>query len=152
MCIKLYRMKIELLTIGRIHTPYRDTGEIPRQGVLEPQTEGRVMLDEAYRQGLDGLDQFTHAVLIFYFHESGEERLEGTPPGADKPRGVFAIRGPHRPNHLGLSVVKIKQLKKDGFIFTGVDMLDGTPLLDIKPYVRILDPKNSKDPFFQGSH
>ena len=145
-------MNIELQTIGTIYTPYRDTGEIPRQGVLEPKTEGRVLLKEAYRQGLDGLDQFTHAVLIFYFHHSGEARLEGIPPGADKPRGVFAIRGPHRPNHLGLSVVAIRELREEGFTFTGVDMLDETPLLDIKPYVKILDPQNSKDPFFQGSH
>lgn len=145
-------MKIAIETIGTIQSPYHNTAEIPRQGVLEPHAEGRVILYEAYHPGLDGLDQFTHAVLIFYFHQSGEARLQGTPPGADKPRGVFAIRGPHRPNHLGLSVVEIKDLRKDGFIFTGVDMLDGTPLLDIKPYVNMLDPRNSKDPFFQGSH
>jgi len=145
-------MKIEIETIGTIQSPYHNTKEIPRQGVLEPHAEGRVILDKFYHRGLDGLDQFTHAVLIFYFHHSGEARLQGTPPGADKPRGVFAIRGPHRPNHLGLSVVKIKQLRDDGFIFTGVDMLDGTPLVDIKPYVNLLDLRNSKDPFFQGSH
>lgn len=145
-------MKIEIETIGTIHSPYHNTTEIPRQGTLEPHVEGRVILYEPYYPGLDGLDQFTHALLIFYFHQSGEARLHGTPPGADKPRGVFAIRGPHRPNHLGLSVVKIKQMQKDGFVFTGVDMLNGTPLVDIKPYVNMLNPRNSKDPFFQGSH
>jgi len=145
-------MKIEIETIGTIQSPYKDTPEIPRQGVLEPYAEGRVILDEPYHPGLDGLDQFSHAVLIFYFHQSGEARLHGTPPGASKPRGVFAIRGPHRPNHLGLSVVKIKKLFHDGFVFSGVDMLDGTPLVDIKPYVNMLDPRNSRDPFFQGSH
>jgi tRNA-Thr(GGU) m(6)t(6)A37 methyltransferase TsaA len=145
-------MKFKLKSIGVIHSPYKNTSEIPRQGVLKPETEGRVVVDEDYREGLDGLDQFSHAVLIFYFHGSGEERLRGTPPGADRSRGVFAIRGPHRPNRLGLSVVEIKKLTPEGFVFGGVDMLDGTPLVDIKPYVGGLVPPNSRGPSFQGTH
>lgn len=145
-------MKITIEPIGVIHSPYQDTEEIPRQGVLKPQAEGRVEVDTPYREGLEGLDQFSHAVLIFYFHESTSEKLRGTPPGADKSRGVFAIRGPHRPNHLGLSVVEILRLTEDGFVFSGVDMLDGTPLVDIKPHVGGLDPQNSRGPSFQGRH
>ena len=145
-------MKTEIQSIGVIHSPYKDTVAIPRQGVLEPEREGRVELLDQYKEGLEGLERFTHAVLIFYFHQAGEEKLKGTPPGTDEARGVFAIRGPHRPNRLGLSVVRIRRMTENGFVFSGVDMLDGTPLLDIKPYVRMLDDQVSSGTGFQGSH
>ena len=145
-------MKATIRSIGVIQTPYTRTHEIPRQGVLEPVTEGRVVLKDAYKEGLEGLNTFSHAVLIFYFHQAREERLKGTPPWADKERGVFAIRGPHRPNRLGLSVVKIHKITPDGFVFSGVDMLDGTPLIDIKPYVNMLDPLKEGGEGFQGRH
>ena len=138
-------MEIQLKSIGRIQTPFQRPEELPRQGVLKPECEGRVVLDKSYWEGLDGMDQFSHAVLIFYFHQSDQEMMRGTPPGASKSRGVFAIRGPHRPNHLGLSVVKIKQMREDGFVFSGVDMLDGTPLVDIKPYVQMLEPGSQQE-------
>jgi len=145
-------MEYTLRTIGVIHTPYRRTVDIPRQGFLDPHTEGSIELFEDYRVGLEGLEGFSHAVLIFYFHKAEGEKLKGTPPGAFGERGVFAIRGPHRPNHLGLSVVKILRLTSAGFSFTGVDMLDGTPLLDIKPYVDALNIQNQRHTGFQGSH
>ncbi len=133
-------MEIRLKSIGTIQTPYQRPEELPRQGLLKPESEGKVVLDEPYWEGLDGMEHFSHAVLIFYFHQSDQEMMRGTPPGASKSRGVFAIRGPHRPNHLGLSVVKIKRIEKDGFVFSAVDMLDGTPLVDIKPHIQVLDP------------
>ena len=145
-------MKATIQSIGIINTPYTSTDEIPRQGVLEPATEGQVVLNDAYREGLEGLSAFSHAVLIFYFHQANEGKLKGTPPWADKERGVFAIRSPHRPNRLGLSVVKIRKITREGFVFTGVDMLDGTPLIDIKPYVSMLDPLKEGGSDFQGNH
>ena len=145
-------MKTNVKPIGVIRTPYTDPEEIPRQGILKPETEGRIELLDEYKEGLEGLDGFSHAVLIFYFHQAKEEKLKGTPPGADKARGVFAIRGPHRPNHLGLSVVRIRKMTENGFIFSCVDMLDGTPLLDIKPYVSMLDDQVDDGIAFQGSH
>ncbi|MGM0530775.1 MAG: tRNA (N6-threonylcarbamoyladenosine(37)-N6)-methyltransferase TrmO [Bacteroidota bacterium] len=128
-----------LANIGIIRTPFQHTNEAPKQGVFEPESEGRIELFEDYREGLKDLDQFSHAILIFYFHKIEEMKLTGTPPMDTEERGIFAIRGPQRPNHLGLTIVRIKEIQGTQILVTGVDMLDKTPLLDIKPYIRELD-------------
>jgi len=132
-------IKIDLTPIGIIHTPYETTNEMPIQGTFEKDVEGWVELDEKYMSGLKDLDGFSHAILIYYFHLSDEAKLEGKPYLEDIKHGIFAIRSPNRPNHLGLSVVKIKEIKGNKLYFTEVDMLEGTPLLDIKPYVKYFD-------------
>lgn len=124
---------IELKPIGIIHTLYQESKDIPIQWTFKPEGEGWVELDEQYARGLKDLDGFSHALLIYYFHQTREEHLEGMPYPEDMAHGIFAIRSPHRPNHPGLSVVKIKEIKGNIIFFTEADMLDGTPLLDIKP-------------------
>lgn len=131
--------KIEIKPIGLIHTPYHESKNIPIQGTFKSNVEGYIALDEQYINGLKDLEDFSHAILIYYFHLSKKEHLEGAPYLENERHGIFAIRSPHRPNHLGFSVVTIKKIQDNKLYFTEVDMLDGTPLLDIKPYIKYFD-------------
>jgi tRNA-Thr(GGU) m(6)t(6)A37 methyltransferase TsaA len=133
--------QIILYPIGVIHSPYKEPKEIPIQGIFKDDVEGRVQLKEKYFKGLRDLDGFSHAMLIYYFHKSQKEKIEGKPILEQNTHGIFAVRSPHRPNHLGFSIVKINKIEKNIIYFTGVDMLDSTPLLDIKPYVKYFDSR-----------
>ncbi len=135
-------MKINLKSIGTIYTPYIENRDIPIQGIFKPDVEGYVQLDDPYISGLKDLEKFSHAILIYYFHHSPEEKLEGKPFLEDEKHGIFAIRSPHRPNHLGFSIVRIRCIQGNRIYFTEVDMLDGTPLLDIKPFVKYYDNRD----------
>jgi len=125
--------------IGIIHTPYKENKEIPIQGRFNNEVVSYLEIKKIYQEGLTDLDGFSHAYLLFYFHESKKVTIVGTPYLESIPHGIFAIRSPHRPNHIGLSIVNIKDIKGNRVYFTGADMLDGTPLLDIKPYVSFFD-------------
>ncbi len=127
--------------IGVIYTPYAGTKDIPIQGKFKATTEGYIELKEKYVDGLRDLDEFSHAFLIYYFHKSSKENLRGKPYLEDETHGIFAIRSPHRPNHLGLSIVKILRIAGNRIYIAEVDMLDGTPLLDIKPFVKYFDSR-----------
>jgi tRNA-Thr(GGU) m(6)t(6)A37 methyltransferase TsaA len=133
------KSKIEIEPIGIIHTPYKHGDEIPIQGVFKPGVEGWIELKSEYKTGLKDLAGFSHAILIYYFHLSPKENLLGRPYLENDEHGIFAIRSPHRPNHLGISVVKIKNIEDNILYFSEIDMLDETPLLDIKPYVKYFD-------------
>ena len=98
-----------------------------------------IELEEEYGAGLKDLDGFSHAIIIYYFHKSQKEEVIGKPFLEDKEHGIFAIRSPHRPNHIGLSVVKIEEIEDNKLHFSEVDVLDQTPVLDIKPYVKYFD-------------
>ncbi len=126
--------------IGIIHTPFNGYEKIPRQGRFGEDTAGYAEIFDEYAEGLKDLDSFTHAHLIFYFHKNDEElKLLQYPKGRTRPRGVFAVRSPLRPNKIGLTIVKITSVENNIVHFTGADMIDGTPLLDIKPYVPEID-------------
>lgn len=130
---------IELKPIGIIRTPYTEPKDMPIQGRFREDVEGWIELNEEYVPGLQDLDGFSHLILIYHFHRSDREELQGRPYLEDESHGIFAIRSPHRPNHLGLSVVKLQRIEGNRVYFTEVDMLDGTPLIDIKPYVEHFD-------------
>jgi len=127
--------------IGLIHSPYTESKDIPIQGIFKDDVEAWIELKNKYVKGLKDLDKFSHAILLYHFHESDKENIEGKPFLEDETHGIFAIRGPHRPNHIGLSIVKIKYIQENKVYFTQVDMIDGTPLLDIKPYVKYFDSR-----------
>jgi len=129
--------------IGEIHSPYKKCKDIPIQGRFNNKVEAWIELKEKYVKGLKDLEKFSHAIIIYYFHKSEKENIQGKPFLENQNHGIFAIRSPHRPNHIGLSVVKIKKIKDNKMYFMGVDMIDGTPLLDIKPYIKYFD--NRKD-------
>ncbi len=127
--------------IGIIHSPYKESKDIPIQGTFNDKIEAWLELKDDYADGLRDLDTFSHAIIIYYFHRSHREEIEGSPFLEQNKHGIFAIRSPHRPNHIGFSVIKIRSIKANKVYFTEVDVLDGTPLLDIKPYVKYFDSR-----------
>jgi tRNA-Thr(GGU) m(6)t(6)A37 methyltransferase TsaA len=129
--------------IGVIHSPYQEASKMPIQGTFDDGVEAWLELKEEYAEGLKDLDAFSHAIIIYYFHRSPREETTGRPFLEEQKHGIFAIRSPHRPNHIGLSVIKIKRIKANRLYFTEVDVLDGTPLLDIKPYVSYFDSREN---------
>jgi len=135
------KQEIKIKPIGIIHTPYKESKGMPIQGKFEKGVTGTIRLFPEYRVGLKDIQGFSHLILIYYFNRSKEERLIGKPFLEDKEHGIFAIRSPHRPNHLGLSIVKLKKVKGNIITFLEVDILNGTPLLDIKPYVAHFDAR-----------
>ena len=125
---------MEIIPIGRIHTPFRTKSDTPIQP-FRSRAIGRVEVFPEYAEGLSDTEGFSHLILLYSFHKSAGYQLTVKPFLDDKPRGLFATRYPARPSQIGLSVVKL--LRREGnILFTeGIDVLDGTPLLDIKPYV-----------------
>jgi len=139
--------QIVMHPIGKIYSPYKKSKELPIQGRFKDNVEAWVKLKKEYTRGLKDLDKFSHCILIYYFHKSKKETIEGKPFLEDEKHGIFAIRSPHRPNHIGFSVVKIQRIQENKLYFTQVDMIDRTPLLDIKPYVKYFD---SREDFISG--
>ena len=136
-------MEIIMKPIGIIYTPYKEPKDIPIQGRFRDDVEGVVVLKEEYKDGLRDLDGFSHAILLYYFHKSSKVNIEGSPYLEAEKHGIFAIRSPHRPNHIGFSIVRLTRIEDNKVYFKEVDMLDGTPLLDIKPYIRFFDEREN---------
>ena len=137
------KKEIRLKPIGIIHTPYKETKGMPIQGTFERGVKGTIKLFPAYKSGLKDIGGFSHIILLYYFNRSTEERITGKPFLEDREHGIFAIRSPHRPNHIGLSIVKLERVRGSTITFSEVDILDGTPLLDIKPYVKYYDSRRN---------
>ena len=116
---------------------------MPIQGKFKLGVKAWIELKEEYSLGLKDLDGFGHAIIIYHFHKSQKVQIEGKPFLEDNKCGIFAIRSPHRPNHIGLSVVKIEEVADNKLHFSEVDVLDGTPVLDIKPYVKQFDVRDN---------
>jgi tRNA-Thr(GGU) m(6)t(6)A37 methyltransferase TsaA len=128
--------------LGVVHSPYKQAKGTPIQGALgDKKVEAWVELKEKYAKGLSDLDGFSHAILLYHFHLSDKEEIVGKPYLEGQEHGIFAMRSPNRPNHIGLSIVKIKKIEGNRLYFTEVDVLDGTPVLDIKPYVKQFDSR-----------
>lgn len=128
--------QFEYQPIGWIETPFESPEGMPIQPIGAEGTEGTVRLDEEYIDGLRDLDGFSHCILVYHLHEAGEEApLRVEPFLDDTERGLFATRAPLRPNPIGLSVVEIDTVDAGEVTVTGIDVVDGTPLLDIKPFV-----------------
>lgn len=132
-------MKIVLHPIGTLHTPFNTLEDMPIQPAGRTTAEGWAEIFEQYAQGLNDLDGFSHLILVYHLHKAERTDLTVVPFLDDQPRGVFATRAPTRPNHIGLSVVRLKSLEGRTLKLTDLDMLDGTPLLDLKPYVPDFD-------------
>lgn len=132
-------MEIIMRPIGYISSPYQNQQDTPRQGKHKPQVTAMIILDEKYKEGLLGLQAGMQCVVLFNFHKSDDYRLITNSHETGLQMGVFATRSPHRPNGIGMSMITITNITDNIIEFTGVDMLDGTPVLDIKPYVAMLD-------------
>lgn len=132
-------MPVTLKPIGIIHTPYRSAEGMPIQSNGAKGVRGQIELNEDFVPGLADLDGFSHIILIYYFHKSTGFELLTRPFLDNTQRGVFATRAPKRPNPIGLSVVRMLNIEKNIIYVENVDMLDETPLLDIKPYIPAFD-------------
>jgi tRNA-Thr(GGU) m(6)t(6)A37 methyltransferase TsaA len=121
--------------IGFLTTPYTDTKAIPKGLGARHDADGVLAVLPEFESGLTDIEGFSHLIILWVFDRSEGFQLIGTPPCDSRPHGVFATRSPRRPNPIGLTVVEL--LKRDGRLLhlRGVDMLDGTPVLDIKPYL-----------------
>lgn len=126
---------IVMKPIGIIHTPFKTVSDnIPVQGRLHPGAEGHIEIYDDYREALRDLEGFSHIFLLYHLHISEEERTITKPYMDMVPRGVFSTRSPHRPNHIGLTLVRLISVEPKRLNVADMDMVDGTPLLDIKPY------------------
>ena len=131
---------LELKPIGIIHSPYKSHEEAPHQG-CERDEICQVELFKEFEEGLKDIEGFSHITLIYYFHKSqGYHLLVKTPRGR-KLHGLFTTRSPNRPCPLGLCVVELVAREKNIIKVKGLDAIDGTPLLDIKPYIPSIDEK-----------
>jgi tRNA-Thr(GGU) m(6)t(6)A37 methyltransferase TsaA len=127
--------------IGFVSSPYSDTKEIPKGVNVKHEAEGVLRIEPEFEPGLTDIEGFSHLFVIWEFHRSQSFDLIGIPPIDDKPHGVFATRSPRRPNPIGLTVVSL--LRRENLLLhvRGVDMLDGTPILDLKPYLSSVPPE-----------
>jgi len=130
---------ITLRPIGVIHSPHRRTEETPIQPVYARGIKGTAEIFDEYVGGLRDLGGFSHIYLIYHFHKAKPSRLIVKPFLEDTPHGVFATRAPCRPNPIGFSVVRLVKVEGNVLHLEDVDVLDGTPLLDIKPYIPRFD-------------
>jgi tRNA-Thr(GGU) m(6)t(6)A37 methyltransferase TsaA len=130
-----------LQPIGYVRSPYTETKQIPKGLGTKHEAEGVLEIEREFERGLADIEGFSHLFVIWVFDRSDGVELVGTPPFDSRPHGVFATRSPRRPNPIGLTVVEL--LRRDGRILhvRGVDMLDGTPILDIKPYMSSVPPE-----------
>ncbi|MFG0416984.1 tRNA (N6-threonylcarbamoyladenosine(37)-N6)-methyltransferase TrmO, partial [Pseudomonas sp. zjy_8] len=138
-------MQHTVVPVGIVHSCFKEKFAIPRQPQLAPAARGVLELLPPFDQGdaVEGLEQVSHVWLLFLFHQALEEkpRLKVRPPrlGGNKSMGVFATRATHRPNGIGQSVVRLEGVEPGRLLLSGIDLLDGTPVLDIKPYVPYAD-------------
>ncbi|MHC1591612.1 MAG: tRNA (N6-threonylcarbamoyladenosine(37)-N6)-methyltransferase TrmO [Candidatus Helarchaeales archaeon] len=133
-------MKVVFEPIGILHTPYKE--QAPFHPIDDAVGEFYLELDDRFKEGLSDLDSFSHVYVLFYFHRSsGSVPLMVSPPWTDRWFGVFATRSPRRPNGIGLSIVRLRKIEENRVYISGIDALDGTPVLDIKPYTRHFDLK-----------
>ena len=132
-------MKIEYRPIGIIHSPFRDIEDMPIQPVGASMIKGTIEIFPEFTDGLKDLEGFSHIILLYHFHKVQESKLIVIPFMDSQSRGVFATRAPKRPNPIGLSIVKLINIEQNILNIGNIDVIDGTPLLDIKPYVPEFD-------------
>ncbi len=134
--------EITYCPIGFIKTPFDTSEGMPIQSSFT-QAKGAIFLRKEFQKALKGLENFSHIYLLYHFDKARSMKLQVKPFLSEEMLGIFAVRAPNRPNSIGISIVRLKQISaKNDFIeiqFEGADMLNGTPLLDIKPYVMDFD-------------
>ena len=127
--------------IGYVRSPYKNTQEVPKGLGAQHEAEGLLEVLPEFAPGLTDIEGFSHLIVIWEFDRSEGFSLMGKPPSDDRPHGVFATRSPRRPNPIGLTVVELLGREAALLRVRGVDMLDGTPILDIKPYLSNVPPE-----------
>lgn len=135
--------KVTYTPIGIIHSPFKHPEGTPIQTEGGRDIKGTVEIFPEYHDGLKDLDGFSHIILIYHFHLSREHILTPKPYLDDKPRGVFSTRAPSRPNPIGMSIVRLDKVEDGTLYIRDLDIIDGAPLLDIKPFFPSLDPQEA---------
>ena len=131
--------KIIYKPIGVVHSPFKEPRGTPIQPSIIKGIKGEVEIFPEYIEGLQDINGFSHIILIYHFHLSTKSSLKAKPFMDDKIHGIFAIRGPSRPNPIGISIVRLIKVNSNILDIENLDIVDGTPLLDIKPYVPEFD-------------
>ena len=131
--------KIIYHSIGIIHSPFTDLDQMPIQPTGDASAAGFAEIFPDYVGGLKDIDGFSHVILLYHLHKISTLKLVVTPFLDLEPRGVFSTRAPVRPNPIGISVVRLTHMSENVLHFADLDVLDGTPLLDIKPYIPAFD-------------
>jgi tRNA-Thr(GGU) m(6)t(6)A37 methyltransferase TsaA len=131
-------MEIDLRPIGRVHSPFKQKTDIRQEDYWSPEgfdpIRGELEIYPEYASGLDCTEGFSHLIVLFAFHRSEQGKLTALPPFETEEKGVFATRSPNRPNPLGLTVLRLLARRDNILEVAGMDMIEGTPILDIKPY------------------
>jgi tRNA-Thr(GGU) m(6)t(6)A37 methyltransferase TsaA len=139
------RHSLELKSIGIIHSPYKNTGAAPYQGYKSEEI-AQIEIFKEFEEGLKDIEGFSHIIVIYWFHKSQGYHLLVKTPWNDSLHGLFTTRSPHRPCPLGLTVVELVAREKNILKVKGLDAIDGTPLLDIKPYIPEVDERSVVKP------
>jgi tRNA-Thr(GGU) m(6)t(6)A37 methyltransferase TsaA len=135
--------EIRYKPIGIIHSPLRKSQSVPIQSVASKGIEGSVEVAREYVEGLKDIEGFSHIILIYHFHLSRDSSLIVKPYLDENLHGVFSTRAPSRPNPIGISIVRLTKVEDNIMHIQDLDVLDGTPLLDIKPYVPKFDQRKT---------
>jgi tRNA (adenine37-N6)-methyltransferase len=125
--------------IGIVRSPFSEKAEAPRQSVVAQDVEGRIIVDPRFEDALADLDSFDRIWILFWFDRAAMFRPKVLPPRSETKRGVFATRSPHRPNPIGMSAVRLDRIEGTTLFVRDLDVLDGTPVLDLKPYLPYAD-------------
>ena len=131
--------RITYYPIGIVHSPFRFPEGTPIQPVTAKDIHATIEIFQEYRSGLTDLDGFSHVIILFHMHLAKGKSLLVTPFMDTKPHGVFATRSPGRPNPIGMSVVRLEKIENNLLFVKDIDILDGSPVLDIKPYIPEFD-------------
>ncbi len=145
-------MTITYQSIGTIRTPFKKTEGMPIQPSGAKGVKGKIELRNEFIEGLLDLEGFSHIILLYHFHKSEGYSLKVIPFLDDKTHGLFTTRAPRRPNSIGMSIVKLTGIVENILEIENVDMLDGTPLLDIKPYIPDFDFVNVEKTGWHANH
>jgi tRNA-Thr(GGU) m(6)t(6)A37 methyltransferase TsaA len=132
-------MKIHYQPIGTIFSPFENLEGMPIQPSGAAGVNGKIVVKRKFEAALQDLEGFSHLVLLYHFHQAGEVKLQVVPFLDQKSRGLFSTRAPNRPNPIGLSVVRLDRIENNVVYVSNIDILNQTPLLDIKPYVPEFD-------------
>lgn len=144
-------MNFDIKPIGYLETPFEAVAHMPIQPSVIASSRGKAVLYDEFAAGLKDLDGFSHIILLFLLHKIEGYQLEVVPFMDDVPHGVFATRSPKRPNRIGMSIVTLEHIEGNVIHFQGVDMLNGSPLLDIKPYYSYFDDRqNVRNGWLEG--
>jgi len=135
-------MRFEINQIGTIYSPYKAKEDCPIQGSVKPDVKGCVEVFSEYEKALETIETFSHIILFYIFDQAGETILSRPTFLDDNPHGVFASRHPCRPNGIGISIVRLDKRDRNMLRVSGIDVLDKTPLIDIKPYIPRFDHRD----------